>query len=48
MGRKPSLKEAQRTEVRQRLADGDDAAHLAQLFGVSRAIICRTLLRQNG
>jgi DNA invertase Pin-like site-specific DNA recombinase len=41
MGRKASLNEAQRTEIRQRLAAGDDPAHLAHLFGVSRATVYR-------
>jgi DNA invertase Pin-like site-specific DNA recombinase len=41
MGRKASLNEAQRTEIRRRRADGDDPAHLAHLFGVSRATVYR-------
>jgi DNA invertase Pin-like site-specific DNA recombinase len=41
MGRKASLNEAQRAEIRQRLAVGDDPSHLAHLFGVSRATVYR-------
>ena len=41
MGPKFSLNDAQRTEARKRLADGEPATHLAKLYGVSRATIYR-------
>jgi len=41
MGRKFRLNEVQRTEARQRLANGEAADHLAKLYGVSRATIYR-------
>lgn len=41
MGPKFRLSDVQRSEVRQRLAAGEPAAHLAQLFAVSRATIYR-------
>src|SRR6476620_10426130 len=41
MGRKFRLNEVQRTEARQRLANGEAADHLAKVYGVSRATIYR-------
>ena len=41
MGRKFRLNELQRSEARQRLANGEAADHLAKLYGVSRATIYR-------
>ena len=41
MGRKFRLNEVQRTEARQRLANGEAADHLAEVYGVSRATIYR-------
>ena len=41
MGRKFRLNDVQRTEARQRLANGEAASHLAKVYGVSRATIYR-------
>ena len=41
MGRKFRLNDVQRTEARQRLANGEAANHLAKVYGVSRATIYR-------
>ena len=41
MGRKFRLNEVQRSEARQRLANGEAADHLAKVYGVSRATIYR-------
>jgi DNA invertase Pin-like site-specific DNA recombinase len=41
MGRKFRLNDVQRTEARQRLANGEAARHLAKVYGVSRATIYR-------
>ncbi len=41
MGRKPRLNEAQRIEVRQRRAAGEDPQHLATMYRVNRATIYR-------
>jgi DNA invertase Pin-like site-specific DNA recombinase len=41
MGRKFRLNDVQRTEARQRLANGEAASHLARVYGVSRATIYR-------
>ena len=44
-GPKFRLNEVQRSEARQRLANGEAAEHLAKLYGVSRATIYRACLR---
>jgi DNA invertase Pin-like site-specific DNA recombinase len=41
MGRKFRLNDVQRSEARQRLANGEAADHLAKVYGVSRATIYR-------
>ena len=41
MGPRFSLNDAQSTEALRRLADGEPAAHLGKLYGVSRATIYR-------
>jgi DNA invertase Pin-like site-specific DNA recombinase len=41
MGPKFKLNDVQKAEARRRLADGEAAAHLAKLYGVSRATIYR-------
>jgi DNA invertase Pin-like site-specific DNA recombinase len=41
MGRKFRLNDVQRSEARQRLANGEAASHLAKVYGVSRATIYR-------
>src|SRR4030095_119666 len=41
MGRKFRLNDVQRTEARERLANGEAASHLAKVYGVSRATIYR-------
>jgi DNA invertase Pin-like site-specific DNA recombinase len=41
MGRKFRLNDVQRTEARERLANGEAASHLARVYGVSRATIYR-------
>ena len=41
MGRKFRLNEVQRSEARERLANGEAAEHLAKVYGVSRATIYR-------
>jgi DNA invertase Pin-like site-specific DNA recombinase len=41
MGRKPKLNEKQKAEARLRLTNGEIPRELAEIFGVSRAIVAR-------
>ena len=46
MGPKFRLNDVQRAEARQRLANGEQADHLAKVYGVSRATIYRVCLQE--
>jgi DNA invertase Pin-like site-specific DNA recombinase len=46
MGPKFRLNDVQRTEARQRLANGEAADHLAKVYGVGRATIYRACLQE--